>query len=89
MNRQTKDYANDYRVNFLINGTIISVEVKCCGRHIGEIRFKDGEAKKCPYCGTEHVLKLQHNHFHIRTVKTAAAETAAGDTEFALKEKAL
>ncbi|OPX84917.1 MAG: hypothetical protein A4E53_03668 [Pelotomaculum sp. PtaB.Bin104] len=90
MYRQTKDYTNDYRVNFLNNGSIISVEVKCCGKHIGEVRFKDGETKKCPYCGAEHMLKLQHNHFHIRSFKAAAGEaTTRDDTGFTLKEKAL
>jgi len=74
MNYQNKGKINDYRVNFQSSGKIISVEVTCCGRHIGEIRFKDGENKKCPYCGTVHSLKLQHNHFHIRPNKPEASE---------------
>lgn len=58
-NRQT-----DYRVNTRDN-TNISVEIKCCGQHIGEIRFRDGEEKKCPRCGGRHQLRFGHNHFHI------------------------
>lgn len=61
-----KGKVNDYRVNFNNNGKIISIEVTCCGRHIGEIRFKDGESKNCPLCGAVHSIKIQHNHFHIR-----------------------
>ncbi len=72
MDRLNKGKVNDYRVNFNNNGEIISIEVTCCGRHIGEIRYKDGESKKCPLCGTTHSLKIQHNHFHIRP---AARET--------------
>ena len=74
MNYQNKGKINDYRVNFTSSGKIISVEVTCCGRHIGEVRFKDGENKKCPYCGTVHSLKLQHNHFHIRPTKPGTSE---------------
>ncbi|MDD3895111.1 MAG: hypothetical protein PHU36_08870 [Syntrophomonadaceae bacterium] len=74
MNYQNKGKINDYRVNFHSSGKIISVEVTCCGRHIGEMRFKDGENKKCPYCGTVHSLKLQHNHFHIRPTKPETSE---------------
>jgi hypothetical protein len=48
--------------------------VTCCGRHIGEVRFKDGENKKCPYCGTLHSVKLQHNHFHIRPTRPETSE---------------
>ncbi|MHB1043705.1 MAG: hypothetical protein ACYC0Q_12845 [Eubacteriales bacterium] len=69
MNPQVKSYSNDYRINTLSNGSIISVEITCCGSHIGEMRFKDGESRRCPACGTEHFLKIQHNHFHIRPVK--------------------
>ncbi|MDD4334619.1 MAG: hypothetical protein PHY77_03330 [Desulfotomaculaceae bacterium] len=68
MNFLSKDKVNDYRVNFNNNGKIISIEVTCCGRHIGEIRFKNGESKKCPLCGASHSIKIQHNHFHIRPV---------------------
>ncbi|MCL6558605.1 MAG: hypothetical protein K6U74_07335 [Firmicutes bacterium] len=69
MNFQKKSYSNDYRINILNNGSIISVEVTCCGKHIGEMRFKDGENKKCPFCGTVHSIMIQHNHFHIRPLK--------------------
>lgn len=55
----------DYRVNTREGGEIISVEITCCGKHIGEIRFKDGESKRCPDCGEIHAIKIQHNHFHI------------------------
>ena len=66
-----KKYDSDYRVNILSDGKIISVEVTCCGRHIGEMRFKNGESRLCPYCGTTHTLIIQHNHFHIRPQKPA------------------
>lgn len=91
MNYQTKSYNRDYRVNVLHNGTIISVEVTCCGKHIGEMRFKDGESKKCPFCGTAHTVKIEHNHFHIRPLKTALDEAQAQyDCKLAsLEEKAL
>lgn len=65
MHYQKKNKIYDYRVNFLNNSKIIGIEITCCGRHIGEIRFKDGESKKCPFCGTQHALRLQYNHFHI------------------------
>lgn len=55
----------DYRVNFTEDNKLLSVEITCCDKHIGEIRFKDGESKKCPWCGTIHALKIQHNHFHL------------------------
>ncbi|MDD2554083.1 MAG: hypothetical protein PHP51_05880 [Desulfotomaculaceae bacterium] len=61
-----KGKVNDYRVNFNSSGKIISIEVTCCGRHIGEIRFKEGASKNCPICGVAHSIKIQHNHFHIR-----------------------
>ncbi|NLJ76497.1 MAG: hypothetical protein GX325_04455 [Peptococcaceae bacterium] len=77
MDRLNKDKINDYRVNFNNKNRIISVEVTCCGRHIGEIRFKDGESKKCPFCGTLHSIKIQHNHFHIRPTIPAANEIKA------------
>jgi len=79
VNHQTKNYNSDYRVNVLNNGNIISVEVTCCSRHIGEMRFKDGESKKCPHCGTVHLMIIQHNHFHIRPLKPASKEKVAGD----------
>ncbi len=62
MNRDNRQA--DYRVNTRDN-TNISVEIKCCGQHIGEIRFKDGEEKKCPRCGRRHRLRIGHNHFHL------------------------
>ncbi|MCL6638075.1 MAG: hypothetical protein K6T80_00150 [Firmicutes bacterium] len=71
MNYQAKNHAWDYRVNTLNNGAIISIEITCCGKHIGEMRFKDGESRKCPVCGTEHLIMIEHNHFHIRPVKPA------------------
>ena len=66
MHLEEKDHLKDYRVNFLSDNSIISIEVTCCGRHIGEIRFQDGEKIKCPQCGVVHKVILQHNHFHIR-----------------------
>lgn len=91
MNCQKKSYNSDYRVNVLNNGTIISVEVTCCGKHIGEMRFKDGENKKCPSCGTVHSVKIQHNHFHIRPTRSALGEAEAqcGCQMAAIEENAL
>lgn len=63
-------YPVDYRVN-LQNGQILSVEVTCCQRRIGEIRFKEGQRVKCPACGTVHLLRVQHNHFHLSQEKAA------------------
>jgi len=74
MDRLTKKYKTDYRVNSLSNGVIISVEVTCCNRHIGEMHYKDGESRKCPLCGMVHQLIVQHNHFHIRPIAAAADE---------------
>lgn len=59
----------DYRVNTKDNNNI-SVEVKCCGQHIGEMRFKDGQSKICPQCGLRHQLRIEHNHFHITQHKS-------------------
>ncbi|SFF99782.1 hypothetical protein SAMN05660649_00407 [Desulfotomaculum arcticum] len=59
----------DYRVNFRENGKILSVEITCCGKHIGEIRFEDGQTKVCPECGVTHSVKIQHNHFHLSRIK--------------------
>lgn len=59
---------NNSKVNYRINtknNSNISVEIKCCGQHIGEIRFKDGESKQCPHCGIFHFIRIEHNHFHI------------------------
>lgn len=55
----------DYRVNVQDDGKPISVEVTCCGKRFAEIRFKDGEKARCPQCGTTHVIKIQHKHFHL------------------------
>ncbi|MFZ3132352.1 MAG: hypothetical protein WA125_14975 [Desulfosporosinus sp.] len=66
MDYGNNDKINDYRVNLHSSGKIMSIEVTCCGKHIGEMRFKEGENKTCSVCGTLHGLKLQHNHFHIR-----------------------
>ena len=77
MNYQNKGKHNDYRVNILNNGRIISVEVTCCGKHIGEMRFMDGENKQCPFCGTVHSVKIQHNHFHIRPTRPEAESSLA------------
>ncbi len=91
MNCRKKDYNSDYRVNILNDGTIISIEITCCSRHVGEIRFKDGENKKCPYCGTLHSLIIQHNHFHIRPAKPVFNKVDA-DCSYdrdSLEEKAL
>lgn len=55
----------DYRVNLRENGQILSIEITCCGKHIGEIRFREGESKTCPECGAAHTIKIQHNHFHL------------------------
>lgn len=87
LNFQNKGYLNDYRVNFLNNNTIISIEITCCGKHIGEMRFQDGERKTCPLCGTVHSVTIQHNHFHIRSVKANIQEQPC-DAE-TLAEKAL
>lgn len=59
----------DYRVNELSDGSLISVEVTCCGKHIGEMRFKNGASITCPRCKTVHTLKIQHNHFHLTQQK--------------------
>ena len=48
----------DYRFNYKEPGKIISVEVKCCGQHIGEMRFQDGEEKTCPTCGMKYSLRM-------------------------------
>ncbi|TYO94923.1 hypothetical protein [Desulfallas thermosapovorans] len=55
----------DYRVNYRDNGQIISIEITCCGKHIGEIRYKNEESKQCPFCGAVHTVRIQHNHFHL------------------------
>jgi len=55
----------DYRVNFREDGKLLSVEITCCGKHIGEVRFQDGQTKTCPECGAIHAVKIQHNHFHL------------------------
>jgi phage FluMu protein Com len=91
MNYQDKNYNSDYRVNILNNGTIISIEITCCGKHIGEMRFKDGENKKCPFCGTVHSVKIEHNHFHIRPVRTNLDDNAVkyGRNLASLEGKAL
>ena len=57
-------YPVDYRVNTQ-NGQILSIEITCCQRRIGEIRFKNGQYLKCPVCDAVHLLRLQHNHFHL------------------------
>ena len=54
----------DYRVNAKDNSNI-SVEIKCCGQYIGEVRFKNGEEKRCPHCGKRHALRIDHNHYHL------------------------
>ncbi|WP_347491138.1 hypothetical protein [Desulfoscipio sp. XC116] len=59
----------DYRINFRDNCQIISIEITCCEKHIGEIRYKDGESKQCPDCGAVHSIKIQHNHFHLTRSK--------------------
>lgn len=84
---QVKNYNSDYRVNVINNNTIISIEITCCGKHIGEMRFKDGETKKCPHCGTIHLVRIQHNHFHIRSLKAVPNEVEGPYKP--LKEKAL
>lgn len=58
----------DYRVNTKDNNNI-SIEIKCCGQHLGEIRFKDGQSKDCTLCGMRHQLRIEHNHFHIAQYK--------------------
>lgn len=91
MSYQDKNYNSDYRVNILNNGTIISIEITCCGKHIGEMRFKDGENKKCPFCGTVHSVKIEHNHFHIRPISSNLGDNAVqyGRKLAPLEEKAL
>ncbi|MCL6480078.1 MAG: hypothetical protein K6T65_17065 [Peptococcaceae bacterium] len=59
-----QSYQVDYRVNTRDDHNI-SIEIKCCGQHIGEIRFKDGESRRCPRCRVKHQLRIEHNHFHI------------------------
>ncbi len=59
----------DYRVNQLGDGRLISVEVTCCGKHVGEIRFQDNASITCPECNTVHLLRVQHNHFHLKQQK--------------------
>lgn len=61
----SNDKKMDYRVNFREDGKVLSVEITCCGKHIGEVRFQDGESKSCPDCGSVHTVKIQHNHFHL------------------------
>lgn len=75
MDYQNKGKIIDYRVNFQNSGKIISIEVTCCNKHIGEMRFKDGEKIKCSVCGMLHALILQHNHFHIRQSLPETIET--------------
>ncbi|MFA4885673.1 MAG: hypothetical protein WC601_07865 [Desulfotomaculaceae bacterium] len=87
MDYQNKGKHNDYRVNILNNGRIISIEVTCCGKHIGEMRFMDGENKKCPFCGTVHSVKIQHNHFHIRPTRPEADSSL--DDSAVIEKKAL
>lgn len=55
----------DYRVNLNQEGEILSIEIKCCGRHIGEMRYKNNQNVKCPVCGAIHTLRVQYNHFHL------------------------
>ncbi|MFZ5642364.1 MAG: hypothetical protein ACOY46_02090 [Bacillota bacterium] len=58
----------DYRVNTKDNNNI-SIEIRCCGQHIGEVRFKDSQFRDCPQCGVRHLLRIEHNHFHISQFK--------------------
>jgi len=58
----------DYRVNQNEKGQVISIEVSCCGNHIGEMRFRDQEELTCPHCGTCHRLFVEHRHFHLQPV---------------------
>lgn len=58
----------DYRVNTKDNQNI-GIEIRCCGQHIGEIRFKDGQSRECTRCGVRHILRIEHNHFHISQYK--------------------
>lgn len=60
-----KKYPVDYRVNFTPNGEVISVEITCCKRLIGELRYSDEQSIVCPVCGKKHIVRLQYNHFHI------------------------
>jgi hypothetical protein len=48
------------------------------------MRFMDGENKKCPFCGTVHSIKIQHNHFHIRPTRP---ETESSLADSAVIEK--
>lgn len=61
----SKKYPVDYRINFSPNGTVISIEITCCKRPIGELRYSDEQSIACPVCGKKHLLRLQYNHFHI------------------------
>jgi len=61
----SKKYPVDYRVNLDQNDNVISIEVTCCKRHIGELRYHNEQSVTCPVCGARHLLRLQHNHFHL------------------------
>ncbi|AEG61007.1 hypothetical protein [Desulforamulus ruminis] len=54
-----------YRVNQRNDGSLIGIEVICCGKHLGEVRYKDGEVISCPVCRVKHKVKIHHNHFHL------------------------
>jgi hypothetical protein len=36
---------------------------------VGEIRFQDNASITCPECNTVHLLRVQHNHFHLKQQK--------------------
>ncbi|MGQ9557514.1 MAG: hypothetical protein ACUVTU_06135 [Desulfurispora sp.] len=61
----------DYRFNFAEGNRIISMEIKCCGQHIGELRFRDGESCTCPVCRSQHKLRMDYNHFHVSKVNNS------------------
>lgn len=55
----------DCRFNLKEDGKTLSVEIKCCGSHIGEMRFNEGESRSCPICNTTYSLRMGYNHFHL------------------------
>jgi len=74
----SKKYPVDYRVNLGQNGNVISIEVTCCKRRIGELRYHDEQSITCPVCGARHLLRLQYNHFHLAL--TESGITLTGET---------
>lgn len=70
---------HDYRINFKENGNIISIEIRCCNQYAGEIRFRDGESRRCSLCNTLHGVRIEHNHFHITRTTKEEEEEVTGE----------